>query len=331
MIDTLPISVIIPTHNYGAFIGDAIESILGQAYPAESVEIIIVDDGSTDNTREVVRKYASAVTYLYNESKGVAAARNMGVSISKGQIITFLDADDIWLPMRTNRVIEAFAQHADVGIVFHNFDVIDSSGRLLYRDFSETFYPRKNRRGPLLADIIRGNLFCGASSFSFRSALLKEICPIPEDIRIGEDFYLTAIAACYVQAWHIPETLGLYRFHDKNLTARVNATPSKSAEIHGDLSHTYEKLAARLSQTSSVKQQDIKALRRRRSRSRLLSDILSGERRNAIKQLPTLFKSIESSHDFCANIGLLLITLFVPRIFYPSWVKLDLYIKKVLH
>jgi glycosyltransferase involved in cell wall biosynthesis len=331
MIDTPPISVIIPTHNYGAFIGDAIESILGQDYPQESIEIIVVDNGSTDNTREVVRKYASAVTYLYNERKGVAAARNMGVSLAKGQIITFLDADDIWLPMRTNRVVEAFAQHADVGIVFHNFDVIDSGGRSLYKDFSETFYPQRNRRGPLLSDIIRGNVFCGASSFSFRSALLKEICPIPEDIRRGVDFYLTAIAACYVQAWYLPETLGLYRLHHENLTFLVKANPSKSAEIHRDLSHTYEKLSARLSHILSVRREDIKALKRRCCRGRLLSAILSGERLNAIKQLPALFKSAESSNEFCANIGLLLITLFVPNIFFTYWLKLHFYIKKVLH
>ena len=63
MIDTPPISVIIPTHNYGAFIDDAIESILAQDYPQESIEIIVVDDGSTDNTREVVEKYTSRVTF----------------------------------------------------------------------------------------------------------------------------------------------------------------------------------------------------------------------------------------------------------------------------
>jgi glycosyltransferase involved in cell wall biosynthesis len=331
MNDTLSISVIIPTRNYGSFIGDAIESILVQDYPQESIEIIVVDDGSTDNTREVIQKYAGAVTYLYGERKGVAAARNMGVAHAKGEIITFLDADDIWLPMRTKRVSEAFAQHADAGIVFHNFDVIDSHGTLLHKDFSETFYPRRNRKGPLLSDIIKGNVFCGASSFSFRKALLKEICPIPEDIKRGVDFYLTAIAACSVQAWHIPETLGLYRFHQENLTFLITANASKSAEIHRDLSHTYEKLSAGLSHTASVKQKDIKALRRMCSRSRLLSAILSGERRNAIKQLPSLFKSAESSHDFYSNIGLLLITLFVPTAFYPSWVKLNFYIKKVLH
>jgi len=88
MTHTPSISVIIPTHNYGAFIGDAIESILVQDYPQENIEIIVVDDGSTDNTPEVVRKYASRVTYLYNEHKGVAAARNIGVSPATGQILT---------------------------------------------------------------------------------------------------------------------------------------------------------------------------------------------------------------------------------------------------
>ena len=331
MIDTPPISVIIPTHNYGAFIDDAIESILAQDYPQESIEIIVVDDGSTDNTREVVEKYTSRVTYFYSERKGIAAARNRGMSLARGQIITFLDADDIWVPVRTKRVVEAFVQHGDIGIVFHNFDVIDSSGRPLYKDFSDTFCPQRNRRGPLLSDIIREHVFCGASSFSFRSALLKEIGPIPEDIRRGVDFFLAAIAACYAQAWYLPERLGLYRLHNRNLTSLANANPSKSAEIHWDFSHVYERLYARLSHVASVRRADLTALRWRCCRSRLLSDILSGKRLNALKQLPALFKSTESSHKVYANVGLLLFTLFVPNIFYAYWVKCSFYMKKVLH
>jgi glycosyltransferase involved in cell wall biosynthesis len=331
MNDTTLISVIIPTHNYGSFIGDAIESILIQDYPQERIEIIIVDDGSTDNTSEVVQKYANRIAYIYSEHKGVAAARNKGVSLAKGEIITFLDADDIWLPMRIKRVVEAFAQSADVGIVFHNFDVIDREGMLMYKDFSEAFYPQKNQTGLLLSEIIRGKVFCGASTFSFKTALLHGICPIPEDIRRGVDFYLTTIAAAYGQAWHLPETLGLYRLHHKNLTFLVNGNPPKAAQIHRDLSHTFEKLSAGLSHISSVKQEDIQGLKRRCSRSRLLSAILSGKRLNAIKQLPSLFKTAESSGEFYANIGLLMITIFVPNIFYAYWVKLDYYIKKKLH
>jgi glycosyltransferase involved in cell wall biosynthesis len=327
MTDATPISVILPTRNYGFFIGDSIESVLAQDYPQESIEIIIVDDGSTDNTRELVRKYANRVTYIYSEHKGVAAARNMGVLLAKGELITFLDADDRWLSLRTKRVVEAFARHADIGIVFHNFDVIDREGELMYKDFSEAFHPQKNQTGLLLSDIIKGNVFCGASSFSFKTALLKEIGPIPEDIRRGVDFYLTTIAAAYARAWRLPEILGSYRLHHENLTFVAHGNLPKAAQIHRDLSHTYEELSARLSPISSVKREDIQGLKRRCSRSRLLSAFLSGERLKAIKQLPSLFKSAESFHEFYGNIALLLIIIFAPGIFYTYWIKLDYYIR----
>ena len=96
---TRKVSVIIPTYNYGRFIAKAIESVLAQTHPIE--EIIVVDDGSTDETAETVAKFAPRVTYTRQRNSGVCAARNSGVKHSSGDFIAFLDADDIWHPEKS--------------------------------------------------------------------------------------------------------------------------------------------------------------------------------------------------------------------------------------
>ncbi len=90
------ISVIIPTYNRANFLGEAIESVLSQTY--KNLEVIIIDDGSTDDTRQLIEKYTDKrIIYLYQEHGGTSAARNKGIQEAKGEYIAFLDSDDIWL------------------------------------------------------------------------------------------------------------------------------------------------------------------------------------------------------------------------------------------
>ena len=90
------ISVIIPTYQHADFLGDAIDSVLAQTY--KDYELIIVDDGSTDGTREIVAAYGNQIKYIYQDNRGLSAARNTGILASKGEYIGLLDADDVWLP-----------------------------------------------------------------------------------------------------------------------------------------------------------------------------------------------------------------------------------------
>lgn len=101
MIIQSSITVIIPAYNAAAFIKRSIDSVLTQRHPAQ--EIIVVDDGSTDGTAEIVKKYEERVRYIYQENRGVSAARNRGIREARGQWIAFLDADDEWLPEKLEK------------------------------------------------------------------------------------------------------------------------------------------------------------------------------------------------------------------------------------
>src|SRR6266852_9194662 len=117
---TVPlITVLIDTYNYGRFIEDAIESVLKQDFPVEQVEIVVVDDGSTDDTAERVKKYGSRIRYLYKPNGGQASAFNFGFANAKGEIIALLDADDVWMPVKLQRVYEELERRPAAGMVYH--------------------------------------------------------------------------------------------------------------------------------------------------------------------------------------------------------------------
>ena len=90
------VTVVIPTYNRAHLIKDAVESVLNQTY--QDFELIVIDDGSTDNTREVLAVYKDKLTYIYQENQGRSSARNHGIELAQGEYIAFLDSDDVWFP-----------------------------------------------------------------------------------------------------------------------------------------------------------------------------------------------------------------------------------------
>lgn len=113
--DSVSLSVVIPTYNYGCFISDAIDSCLRQEY--KNKEIIIVNDGSEDCTDEIIKKYTNKIIYVKQENSGVAYARNKGASISKGEWLLFLDADDVLCENAVEKIMLS-AKNSDAGVVF---------------------------------------------------------------------------------------------------------------------------------------------------------------------------------------------------------------------
>ena len=121
------VSAIIPVYNGAATIVEAIDSALAQSYP--SLEVIVVNDGSTDATAEVLRRYAERVKVIDQANGGIAAARNAGVAMANSEYLAFLDADDIWTPAMIERTVTALDGSPDCVLAFTNCAVIDSDGR----------------------------------------------------------------------------------------------------------------------------------------------------------------------------------------------------------
>lgn len=121
------VSVVIPTYNRAKYICEAIDSVLAQTY--KDHEIIVIDDGSTDNTKELLNKYETKIKYIYQENKGISAARNAGIKVAKGEYIAFLDSDDLWLSEKLKVQVKALEENKEIGLVYSSMSRIDSSGK----------------------------------------------------------------------------------------------------------------------------------------------------------------------------------------------------------
>jgi glycosyltransferase involved in cell wall biosynthesis len=130
--------VVIPTYNRAGLIGAAIESVLAQSY--RPLEIIVVDDGSKDHTREVVEAYGHPVRYVHKQNGGVAAARNTGFRHARGEFIALLDSDDAWHPWKLEAQVRVLEQFPDVGMVSTDMTATNEQGDVLYDRYLRIFY-----------------------------------------------------------------------------------------------------------------------------------------------------------------------------------------------
>jgi glycosyltransferase involved in cell wall biosynthesis len=222
------ITVLVIAYNYGQFIEEAIDSVLAQDYPLEKVEILVIDDGSTDDTAEHVKKYGSRVEYLYKPNGGQASALNYGFARAHGEIVTLLDADDWFLPGKLKTIAEAFEKDPAVGMVYHRIEVrhMDSGKR---EDWYFVGVSGDIHREPekFISYLTPPNL-----AISFRMSSLKVLLPIPEEIRMLADCYIAALIPYCAPVLAIPEVLAIYRIHGKNAHftsgGEARVAPSKS-------------------------------------------------------------------------------------------------------
>ena len=129
------VSIIIPTYNCARYIGRALDSVCAQTY--KDYEILVVDDGSTDDTKDVVMQYGRKVTYLYQQNRGVSAARNHAILKANGELLAYLDADDMWYPEKLERQVAFLDVHQECGMVHSEMSVINEQDEILHLRFYE--------------------------------------------------------------------------------------------------------------------------------------------------------------------------------------------------
>jgi glycosyltransferase involved in cell wall biosynthesis len=216
------VTVLICNYNYGHYLGETIESLLTQTW--KNLEIIVVDDGSTDESLTVLNHYVTRVRIIRKENGGQASAFNLGVAEAKGKFICFLDSDDICLPDKISRIVKKYKE-APWGLVCHDLELINDTGNSLKTTWSH--YAGVNMvEGPPIDVVIKNNygwIFSPTSGMSIPKKLADKIFPLPSDKwKISADEPMAFSAACLSSVGIIPGTLGCYRLHSKNLFANFH-------------------------------------------------------------------------------------------------------------
>ena len=226
------VSVIIPTHNREQFIARAIDSVLAQTFT--DYEIIVVDDGSIDLTRDVLRAYDNRIKYVYQENKGVSAARNLGIRESTSQYIAFLDSDDYWAPEKLELQVEVLDKHDNVGIVFGRMPILNERGEILGmkpngisgRDFQELLR--------VWGDLPTSSVMTRRECFD-RLGVFDETLPPMEDIdmwlRIARHYDLHEIEG---------KTLAYYWRHEEQITRDPIKVYSGLVKIYAKILKNYD-------------------------------------------------------------------------------------------
>jgi glycosyltransferase involved in cell wall biosynthesis len=208
-------SVLIDTYNHERFIEQAIVSVLEQDFSASEREIIVVDDGSTDRTPEIARKFEPRVRLLRKENGGQASAFNAGIPECKGEIIAFLDGDDWWAPGKLQAVANALASDVAVGLVGHGITEVFSDGRQHAELLREVPRFRIDSEAGARAFRLRKS-FLGTSRMTFRANLLRKIGKVPEALRFEADEYFFTLAGFFADVLILRESFTFYRLHETN-------------------------------------------------------------------------------------------------------------------
>jgi glycosyltransferase involved in cell wall biosynthesis len=238
------VSVLIDTYNHEQFIAQAINSVLEQDMSMADVEIVVVDDGSTDRTAEIVRKFEPRVRLLSKANGGQASAFNAGIPECHGEIIAFLDGDDWWLPEKLAKVLAVFDMNPAIGMVGHGTIATYGDGQQHTEVLKEA--ARFSLTSPEGVRMFRVRKNFLGTRTSVRAEVLAKLLPVPEAIRIEADEFVFTMAAALSEVYILPEALFHYRLHGENQFSLAGFDQNRVRRKQESLAHLAEHLTTRL-------------------------------------------------------------------------------------
>ena len=219
------VDVIIPAYNAAQFISQTLQSLVTQSAFIHSV--IVVNDGSTDLTAQIVRGFSAAnpslkVNLIEQTNQGLAAARNAGLRAASAPLIAFLDADDLWLSEKLQRQCALFESSADpkLAVVYCDYALIDAKGQELASSVGRI---RPSLKGQVYSALLRGNFISGSgSSVLIKRSALEAVGPFDETLAACEDWEMWLRLAAQFHFDFVPEALVHIRVHEKNMQKDAN-------------------------------------------------------------------------------------------------------------
>lgn len=235
------VSIIIPVYNGERYVAQAIQSALAQTY--KNIEIIVVNDGSTDSSYEKTKPYLPFVKYIFQENQGVAAARNKAIKNSSGEFIAFLDQDDLWLPEKLELQVDYLLRNPDVGLVHSNMSYINEEGQPTERD--SVFPFPTNLSGSCFPELFIRNQIA-ILTVLLRRDCLDKVGLFNEQFSGVDDYDLLLRVSRYYPVGYINQSLAGYRLHGSNTSRDWLGITLTRLRIIESLLETYPEIRSEL-------------------------------------------------------------------------------------
>jgi len=205
------VSIVIPTYNHARYLPYALNSVINQSYA--NLEVIVIDDGSTDGTSEVVKPYRSKINYFYKRNGGTPSALNLGLSVATGKYICWLSADDALIEDKVYRQVGLMESDPGLGFSYTSFVVIDANGAKQY-NVNSAYYPNKQE---MVTKLMEG-CFINGSSVMMNSSALKIVGYFDEGLPQAHDYDLWFRFLRHYSCGFLAEPLLAYRWHGENMS-----------------------------------------------------------------------------------------------------------------
>jgi len=205
------VSVVIPTYNHARYLPHALNSVINQSYP--NLEVLVIDDGSTDGTAELVNPYRSKINYVYKTNGGTPSALNLGLSLAMGKYVCWLSADDILMADKVAKQVGLMEGDPGLGFSYTSFMVIDANGTKQY-DVNSAYYPDKQE---MVTKLMEG-CFINGSSVMMRRSALKVVGDFDVGLPQAHDYDLWYRFLRFYSCGFLAEPLLAYRWHGENMS-----------------------------------------------------------------------------------------------------------------